>query len=331
MALSSSKKRVLSLLGMILVVIFWGLAPLAGKYLFNEGAYSPALLIACRGLLSVIALGLFLLFSGRFKKITKAYWICLPAGLIMGSAYLLQFIGLESTTLSKNTFLESFSVIAVPLALFALTRKRPTWVSIFASIFCFFGCFVLCGKGWDFSGIILAPTVGDILSAIAGALFGVNIAFTKVFAKDKDPYVYVFFQLLIMTVVSFAYAFPFEKGLAFSWQFPHLMVLLFLALVCTIGCWVLRTICIRRVSAVTTAVLNPMSAVIATSLSIVLSMEEFSWNVVIGGFIITASILISGIVDAKLSKDEDGDRDGHLPIEERENGKEIEKPKSDLC
>ncbi|MBQ4255117.1 MAG: DMT family transporter, partial [Bacilli bacterium] len=187
--------RVLSLLGMILVVAMWGLAPLAGKYLFNENAYTPALLIAFRGLISVIVLGAFLLFSGRFKRINKSYWICLPAGLIMGGAYLLQFIGLESTSLSKNTFLESFSVIAVPLTMLILTRQKPSLISVFASLFCFFGCFVLCGKGWDFSPLFIAPTIGDVLSSIAGALFGVNIAFTKVFSKDKDPYVYVFFQL----------------------------------------------------------------------------------------------------------------------------------------
>ncbi len=296
--------RVLSLFGMILVVIMWGLAPLAGKYLFNEGAYSPALLIAVRGAVSVVALVLFLLLSGRFKKLSKAYWICLPAGLVMGLAYLLQFIGLESTSLSKNTFLESFSVIAVPLSMWALTRKRPGIVSVFASLFCFVGCFVLCGNGFDFSGMFTIPTLGDILSAVAGALFGVNIALTKVFVKDKDPYVFVFIQLLVMTVMSFAYALPFEKGLAYSFRWDHVLVVLFLSLVCTIGCWVLRAICIKHVGAVTTAVLNPMSAVIATSLSIILSMEAFSWNVVVGGLIITLSILISGIVDAKTSPKE---------------------------
>ena len=97
---------------MILVVILWGVTPLVGKYLMEKGYDSPALLIAVRGLISVVLLALFLLVTGRFKKLNRSYWICLPAGLILGSAYLFQFIGLDSTSLSKNTFLESFSVIA---------------------------------------------------------------------------------------------------------------------------------------------------------------------------------------------------------------------------
>ena len=302
MRMQEGTKRKLSLFGTIMVVVFWGFAPLAGKYLFNVGAYSPALLIAVRGLISTLVLGVYILVSKRYRKINKSYWICLPAGFVMGGAYLLQFIGLETTSLSKNTFLESFSVIAVPLTMFILTRNRPSIASVFASIFCFFGCFVLCGNGWDFSAFFTAPTLGDILSAVAGALFGVNIAMTKVYGTDKDPYVYVFFLLLMMTVMSFGYALPFEKNLSYSFEFPHVMTVLFLALVCTIGCWVLRTVCLRRVGSVTAAVLNPMSAVLATGLSMAFGMEGFSWNIVAGGLIITVSIVVSGVVDAKIEK-----------------------------
>ena len=283
---------------MVLCVLLWGLAPLAGKYLFDEGAYSPALLIALRGAVSVLLMGLFLLLTGRFRKLSKSYWICLPAGLILGSAYLFQFIGLESTALSKNTFLESFSVIAVPLSIWILTRKRPGIASALASILCLAGAFVLCGNGMDFSALFTTPTLGEGFSAIGGLLFGVNIAFTKVFVKDKDPFLYVFIQLLVMTVISFAYALPFEKGLTYSFEFRHILVLLFLAVICTVGCWILRTVSIKRVSAVTCAVLNPMSAVIATILSISLSFEPFSWNVIVGGAIILLAVFLSGIYDA---------------------------------
>ena len=101
-----------------------------------------------------------------------------------------------------------------------------------------------------------------------------------------------------MSVISFAYALPFEKGLSYSLEFRHIMVLLFLAVICTVGCWILRTVSIKRVSAVTCAVLNPMSAVIATILSISLSFEPFSWNVIVGGAIILLAVFLSGIYDA---------------------------------
>lgn len=294
-----NKKRVLSLIGLIVVVILWGIAPVVSKYLFDNSFYSPALLVAVRGLLSCIAMLVFILITKGFEDVNKTYLICIPAGIFLGLAYLFQFIGLDSTTPAKNTFLESISCITVPVCLFIMVREKPTIPSIIAAVCCLIGSFVLCGKGFDFTEMFTSPTIGDILSAIGGIFFGVDIAFTKVFAKNKNPFVYVFFQLIILTIMSFAYALPFERPLFFSWAFPNIMILIFLGVICTAVCWVLRTICIKNVSAVTCAVLMPMAAVIATITSILCRTEEFSWNVVVGGLIITLAIVISGIFDAR--------------------------------
>ena len=48
----------------------------------------------------------------------------------------------------------------------------------------------------------------------------------------------------------------------------------------------------------------PMSAVIATLISIIAKIEAFSWNVIIGGLVITLSIVISGVYDAVMEKKE---------------------------
>lgn len=350
-------KKVLSLLGLIIVVFLWGIAPVISKYLFDNNFYSPALLVAVRGLLSCVAMFFIILFTGGFKEISKSfwvcipiglvvsgcfiltialnsslvnvirglatmlllvcfllllgknkteikksYWICIPAGLILGAAYLFQFIGLETTTPAKNTFLESLSCVAVPICMFILVREKPSFASIAAALACVFGSFVLCGQGWDFTAMFIAPTLGDILSSIGGIFFGIDIAFTKVFAKNRNSWLYVFFQLLILTIMSFAYALPFEHNLYFSCKWTHLLILLFIGIVCTAICWVLRTICIKSVSAVTCSVLMPMSAVIATITSIIFRMESFSWNVIVGGIIITLSIILSGVYDAKVEK-----------------------------
>lgn len=296
------KKKILSLIGLIIVVILWGIAPVISKYLFDNALYSPALLVAVRGLLSCIAMLVFILITKGFKDVNKSYWICIPAGLILGAAYLFQFIGLNDTTPAKNTFLESMSCIAVPIMMLILVREKPTWVTIVSCLACLLGAFILCGNGWNFSEMFKAPTLGDILSMIGGIFFGIDIAFTKVFAKNKNPFVYVFFQLAILTIMSFIYALPFEKPLIYTWHYTTILILFFIGVICTAVCWVLRTICIKNVSAVTCAVLMPMSAVVATVTSIIFRIEAFSWNVIAGGLIITAAIVLSGIYDAKMDK-----------------------------
>ena len=300
--MTGKKLKVVSIVALLLVVLLWGIAPVVSKYLFDNNFYSPALLVALRGLTSCVVMLIFILCTKGFKQVTKAYWICIPAGLFLGAAYLFQFIGLEGTTPAKNTFLESISCIAVPLTMFILVREKPSWSAVFAALACLLGAFVLCGNGWDFSAMFTTPTMGDIFSAIGGVFFGIDIAFTKVFAKGKNPVVYVFFQLVILTIMSFAYALPFEKNLAFSWYFPNILIVIFLGVGCTALCWLMRTDAIKNISAVTCAVIMPMAAVLATLFSIMFRIEQFSWNVVVGGLIITLAIIISGVYDAKMEK-----------------------------
>ena len=297
-----NKKRVISFIALVIVVILWGVVPVIGKYLFNSSFYSPSLLIAVRGLIATITMVLFILITKQYKVLNKSYLICIPAGLILGAAYLFQFIGLETTTTSKNTFLESFSVIATPITLLIIIKEKPSVATIISCILCLVGAFFLCGDGWDFSSLFKAPTKGDIYSAIGGALFGVNIAFTQVFAKNKNPFVYVSIQMGILTIMSFIYSLAFERPLLFSWDIKNILIVLFLAIICTAGCWIVRTYSVKNINATTIAVMNPMSAVIATSIAIIIGQENFNFNLLVGALIIIASILISSFAQIKKDK-----------------------------
>ena len=296
------KKKTISFITLVVIVILWGITPVIGKYLFNNSFDSPALLIAVRGLIATLVMALFVLITKQYKVLNRSYLICIPAGLILGAAYLFQFIGLETTTTSKNTFLESFSVIATPITLIILIREKPSVATIISCLLCLIGAFFLCGDGWDFSSLFKAPTTGDILSAIGGALFGVNIAFTQVFAKNKNPFVYVSIQMGILTIMSFIYSLAFERPLLFSWDYKNILIVLFLAIICTAGCWIVRTYSVRNISATTIAVMNPMSAVIATSIALMIGQETFNFNLLVGALIIIASILISSLSQVRKDK-----------------------------
>ena len=301
------KKKVIAFIALVIIVILWGITPVLGKYCFDNNYDSPSLLVAIRGFIAAITLAIFLLITKGFKDLNKSYWVVIPAGIIIASAYLFQFIGLENTTTSKNTFLESFCVIATPITLLILIKEKPKLLAIIASILCLVGAFILCGDGWNFTELLKAPSSGDIFSAIGGALFGVNIAFTQVFAKNKNPFLYVFFQMIILAAVSFIYAFGFERPLLFEWNAENIFIVLFLSIFCMAGCWIVRAYAVRHVNAVTIAVMNPMSAVIATTISISLGKESFNFNLLIGGLIIIASILLSSL--SSIKKEDEMKRD----------------------
>ena len=295
-------KRIIAFIVLLGVVVLWGMAPVASKAIFDAEppAYSPGMLIALRGLFSIVAMALFI--NKGFKKINKSYWICIPAGLILAAAYIFQFVGLKYTVPSKNTFLENISCITIPIFMFIFVREKPTWYSIVSALICVVGSLFLVGNGFDFLHFFKSGNIlGDGLSAIGGLFFGLDIAFTKVFCKDKDPLIYVFLQLCVLTVVSFIYTFAFEgavfREMHFTIDWLPVLEVVFLGVVCTAVCWVARAWAMKSIDAVTVSVLVPLSAVVASVLSIAFKMEEFTWNLLIGGLIILLSIAVSAIFD----------------------------------
>ena len=90
--------------------------------------------------------------------------------------------------------------------MFIFVREKQTWYSIVYALICVVGSLFLVGNGFDFLHFFKSGNIlGDGLSAIGGLFFGLDIAFTKVFCKDKDPLLYVFFQLVILTAVDAGY------------------------------------------------------------------------------------------------------------------------------
>ena len=294
------RTKAIAFITLIIVVALWGVAPVISKSIFDGASYSPGILIALRGLFSIIAMAIVI--NKGFKKINKSYLICIPAGIILAAAYIFQFVGLKYTVPSKNAFLENISCITIPVFMFIFIREKPTWYSIVSALICVVGSLFLVGNGFDFLHFFRSGNLlGDGLSAVGGLFFGLDIAFTKVFCKDKDPLLYVFFQLVVLTVVATGYSFIFETNVfhefACSFKILDLLQVIFLGVVCTALCWVARAWAMKSIDAVTVSLLVPLSAVIASVLSICLRLEEFTWNLLIGGIIILLSIAVSALFD----------------------------------
>ena len=296
------KTKIIAFLILIAVVVLWGIAPVASKAIFDAQPpiYSPGILIAMRGLFAIIAMAI--LINKNFKKLNKSYLICIPAGLILAAAYIFQFVGLKYTVPSKNTFLENISCLTIPLFMFIFVREKPTWSVIISAIICVIGSLILVGDGFNIIGFFQSgDLLGDGLSAIGGLFFGLDIAFTKVFCKDKDPLLYVFLQLVVLTIVSFAYSFIFEVNVfdnfAFSFDVVNMLQVVFLGVICTAACWAARAWAMKYIEAITVSILVPLSAVVCSVLSISFGMEDFTINLLVGGLIILLSIVVSAIFD----------------------------------
>ena len=297
MKLNKKNNTVASYVGMIVVVLIWGTA-----FLFNTSAldqYSPIMLIAVRGLVSVVVLAACA--NKKLKLINASYLkIAIPTGLMLAGGYITQLMGLTMTTPAKNTLYSEISCVVVPVLMIFLTRKTPSILQTIFSVLCLVGIGII---GLNSANIaeLFAFNVGDLLSLASGVFYAGNIALTAVYARNKDTFVYTTIQFAALTVAAFSLS-PLLEEVKFSWSTTGILNVLYLAVFCTAICFLLRVACLKNVDATVVSVVMPFSAVITGVLSVSLGRENLTWNLLVGGGLMIAAIIGSELCESSKRK-----------------------------
>ena len=282
-------KVALAYLGIAFVVLTWGLSPSAKKALIGD-SFSASIYSTVPSFSA--ALVLFALSFKKLKLINRDYFkIAVPTGMCISVAALLQALAYNFDSSPINqAFLENLSCLTVPLILFLVTKKRPTLITVSACVLCLVSSMILSGVFGSDSSFNSV----DILNALAGILYGVNIAVTGIAAKKYSPQLYVMIQLFVQTVFSGAMTVAFNfLSIGGSRIDPFIFKLdpwLILAVV-LIGiftkavCWTIRTSAMKYVSANIVAVVMPLSAVVTGVFAVLVGQDTLSSSLVIGGII----------------------------------------------
>lgn len=300
-------KSALAYVALISVVLIWSLSPIVSNLDFVKNNYSPGMIITLRALFATLALAV--INGKKLKGINKEYFkVAVPSGIILAAATLCQMVGYRyEAAPGESAFLENISVIVIPILLFLFTRKAPSFTKILAAILCFIGGAIIALAGS--SGNLLSVSLGKWLACISGVMYGVNIVVTSLYTKKLDAGVFVFIQLAIQTVAAFAYSFIGEKLLmadeqvfAFTFEIGPLVTVALLGIIATGICWTLRTHSLQNIPVMIVSVIMPFSAVLTGVWSVLLGMESLTWNLLVGGGIIVAAILIAEVFDTKEKK-----------------------------
>ncbi len=304
-----SNKKTISYIGLLFVVIVWGTAPLVTLHFYKY--YSPSIRLFFSEMVLFVA---YLIMSIKhLDKFNMQYIKAgVPTGLFLALANVSQKIGLMYTTPARYAFLENLSCITVPVVLYFLVKKKPNYTTVLSCVLCLIGVAVLNGVSFSNS----AWGVGEILCALAGLLYGFNIAGTGVFAKKLYVPLYLAVQaavgILISLVFSLALNFimipsasgnpvPIEK-IYFSFDYRHIIFTIFYVVIVSALCWVIRTNSMKHIEASTVSIIMPFSAVVTAILSVIAGNDVFNFNLLVGGSLVIASIIISSFGDIKHSE-----------------------------
>ena len=294
-------KKTFAYTELLIVLFIWGFAPLLTLYL--NRFYSPTVKV-CFG--ELISIATFLIISG--KHIKEFNWnyikVGVATGFFLSLANITQKIGLLYTTPARYSFLENLSCITVPLLMYILIKKKPTFTTISGAVVCLISAFVL--NGISFSGSSWG--VGEILCAASGLLYGFNIAGTAVFAKKLNITLYLavqsvtgFIMALILSVVLNSITLPstgmpLEKAV-FSFNPVHMLMVALVVIIGSALCWIMRTDAIKHIDACIVAVITPFSAVITGVLSVLVGTDTLNLNLVLGSILGLVAIFLSSFED----------------------------------
>lgn len=293
-------KKTTAFIGLIFVVLMWGIAPLCTMELNKH--YSPTFKVAITDLILLVT---YLIISRKhLKEYTIDYIkVGVPTGFFVAFANISQKVGLLYTTPAKFAFLENLSCITVPILMYILIKKKPTFMTVLSCIICLVSVFVLNGVtldgGWG---------IGEILCALAGLLFGFNIAGTGAYAKNLYAPLYLATQTVVGFVVGLICSLIFNfvpfgaeqqviEKISFSFDIKWLAFLLLFIVANSALCWIIRTNSMKHIDASAVAVIMPFSAVITSVLSVIWGSDQLTLNIVLGGTLGLIAIVMSSFGD----------------------------------
>jgi len=304
--LTRKQKTMIAYGGIVAVVLIWAISPIIKKT-FIGGCYSASIYSAVVGFSSAVAL--LLINLKNLKKLNHGYFkIAVPTGISLGIASLAQALAYNFNASPTNqAFLENLSCVAVPFILFLAVKKRPSLLTVSAAAVCLVSSMVLSGV----FGSSFAFHTSDILNAFAGVMYGVNIAFTGIYAKKVSASLYVMIQQFVQSLLAFVMAIAFNyirigsepiDKFVFTFDVRLILILVAVGIVANAMCWTVRTSAMKYVSANAVAVIMPFSSVLTGIFAIAMGQDKLSASLVIGAVLGLAACLMSAFDDIKESK-----------------------------
>lgn len=277
-------RKLLSELGLFYSAAVWGATFFIVKNALDD--VNPVVLVGYRFLLAALLLGgLCLIWKKPLLRNAKHGLI---AGLVLWLLYISQTVGLSFTTASNSGFITGLFIAFVPAFSLLIFRRTPGVTEIVATIISLSGLWILTGGLVDINA-------GDLFTLVAAATYALHILILDKYVKaGDDPYLFSFQQFLVVGVASLL------SGAIFDLQYSIIgaetvWVILFLAILPTFSAFVIQVVAQKITKPLRVSLILAFEPVFAGLFAWTLGNEPIILHRAIGGFLIFAGMIISGI------------------------------------
>ncbi len=284
------KREAFADLGLLLTAVIWGAGFSATQYAIDAGL-SAAMILLMRFSLAALAMGAFCYRS--IAALNKKEWLNgAISGLFLFLGFFFQTEGQGRTTPSNCAFLTTTNVLMVPFIVWAVTRKKPGLRNILLPVLTVIGIFIL---GYDAAqGFSL--TAGDVLALVCAFFFACHIASLEFTSRKVEARKLTFVQMVTAAGLSLAYYLVADRTPVGAQQMMDgALPILYLGLLSTCACFFLQTAAQKHTSATKAAIFLSLEGVFGSLFSVLLGLETLRWNLIVGGGVIFATVLLTEV------------------------------------
>ena len=257
---------------------------------------TPLWLIALRFTISTV------LFLPVFRKqifadtgwLKSAAW--LPSALCCAGAYITCNIALNITTATNVGFIMSMPVLFAPLLQSLVLHRKYQFRKLPIQLVAIGGLFLLCCNGGLFA---FGP--GEALAVLdALCLAGVLVFTEKALGSNMNVFQITVTQMGVTMIISIILAFVFDNtNVIAGTDIKAWLVIFYLAVVCTIGGYLLQNVAVTRLSSSAVAMLQCTQPILTAFASFLLLGETLTGTGLAGGGIIIAALIADSLISRR--------------------------------
>ncbi|MEI7561787.1 MAG: DMT family transporter [Actinomycetes bacterium] len=264
-------KRNLLYLAMLATAAVWGGSFVVMKdSLEQQDVYS---FLSSRFLLASLLMFLYRpnVFKGLDKKFVRQ---AILAGLLLGSGYIFQTLGLTKTTVSNTGFVTGLYLVFTPLISLAILKRHVLRIQWSAVIIAFAGLVLI-----SYNGISIG--FGETLVLISAFLYGAHFVALGEWSDGGNTYALTLVQ--IMTVSALATICAFINGYQVAPSARVWTAILFTALFATFLAFLVQTKAQSVMSATAASVLLAMETPFALIFGLIFNNDPLTLRIITGG------------------------------------------------
>ncbi len=276
-----------SLLMLLMISLIWGAGYLGVQGALDSGLPTPAIL-AGRFLLGAMLIGFI---QRRELKAGQSLLRGALGGVMIYFGFYFQTLGQAQTGIAGAAFLTATNVVMIPFIHWAVSRVKPPNKVFVLSALTMLGVALLSyAPGESFS-----MGAGEGMLLLGAFLFAGHMVYLGYAVRKGDPGSITFWQLLSAGLVGVFFLVVQRPPLTLEMAQKGSLSVLYIGIMATGLCYYLQAKAQKHVSPSQTGIVLSLEGVFGALFSILAGMEALKVSVLLGGALITLSVILMEI------------------------------------